>query len=305
LQVKIDITNATGYHLVEAETHSVNIPAGFSGPIKIILPLNITKLLKSLTYDYLFDSFLLNISLTINADYAFQIFHLRANYDTQEDWIGPVANLSVVVVDTDISFDNAIKMQSIIQVSHDGWLTLTDIPLNMTVCLSNGTEIASGFSLFSITPRTQNNTLTVTMNPSFTYMLLTENATLDLQGIIDLYGFQFNFSKPYDWGAPLYGLNISAPNYSNINSTHSRIMTNLSATNYSPNPFGCNITMKVNQNDDVLGTSVTEFIFPIGTRAIIPLILNISNPTIPGTLVMILELRTPLEVLLIEHSFSI
>jgi hypothetical protein len=305
LQIEIDIVNSTGYHIIQASTISVDVPAGFSGPLGIIIPLNITELLESFTYNYLFDSFPLNLTLTINADYAFQVFHLKASYQTQEEWIGPLANLSVKVVDTDVSFDKAIKMQSIIQVSHDGWLSLTDIPLNITARLSNGTELASGFSSFTITPGTRNNTLTVTVNPIYAFMLLTENASLVLQASINLYGFQFNYLKPYNWGAPLYNLTISTPEFNIINSTHSKIMTNLSATNYSPIAFGCNATMKITQNDIILGSSVTNFVFPIGIRTTIPLILDITNPTILSSLCITVELRTPLKDLFFEYWLSI
>jgi hypothetical protein len=305
LHVGIDIVNSSGYHIIKAESLSVYILAGFSGPIEIILPLNITELFEGLTYDYLFDTLPLNITLSIIADYAFRVFHLEAKYSTQEEWIGPLANLTTRIVDTDISFDKAIKLRSIFQVSHDGWLSLSEIPLNISVYLSNGSELASGFSSFTIVPGIVNNTLSVTMNPRYASMLVTENATLDLHASINLYGFSINFSKPYNWGAPLYDLKMTTPELSFVNATHSELQTNLSATNYSPIPFGCNATLRVIQSDTILGESRSEFTFPIGISTTIPLLLHTINPTIPGSILVVLELQTPLEVLVYEQSYSI
>jgi hypothetical protein len=305
LQAGIEIVNSTGSQFLKTSTIPMNIAAGFSGILEIILPLNLTELLDNVSYDFLFDIFPLNLTLTIAADYALQVFHLRAEYRTQEEWIGPLANLSIKVVDTNISFNNAIRMQSVIQVSHDGWLSLNDIPLNITARLANGSELASGFSSFTVVPGIQNNTLSVTFNPRFASMLLIDNASLNLQTKMNLYGYELDYSTQYDWGAPLYGLNITTPKISLVNTTHSKIQTNLSATNYSPIPFGCNATLRIVQNEYILGERTSQLYFPIGILTSIPLSLDITNPTISDTLLVVLELRTPLEVLIYEQYFSI
>ncbi|MHA1840313.1 MAG: hypothetical protein ACTSYO_10250 [Candidatus Ranarchaeia archaeon] len=303
LIVGLELVNSTGFLVVSSQTIPVNIPPGFSGLVQIHLPLNLTEILSSGAYHNMFVSDEMNLTLTLSAAYAFQIFRIRLGLTTPLPWIGPLANLTYNLVDTTVDFDDQIILGAVLEVSHEGWMTLNDIPVNVTGKLDNGTVIGSGLSLLTIAPGTHLNMVNITVKDGFEPLLLTENATINLEAALDLLGNQIGFSQPYSWGAPLYGLTFADPSFTVVDGTHSKMTTILNATNYSPLPFGINATISVEQSGSLLGSNETEGTFAVGVLTSLPIIVYVLTPS-PGSVTVTVELKDPVSATVLEQTFT-
>ena len=305
LTIGLELENSTGFLLVAAETIPVNIPAGSSEPIPIRLPINLTQILLSEGSQNMFTSDTMNLTLFFSAAYAFQIFRINVGLTTQQPWIGPLANLSMSLLDTDVTFDDEIKLSALIETTHDGWLSLPNVPINITASLANGTIIGSGINLISIAPTPQSTLANFMIHEGYETLLLLENQSLNIDASLDFNSSQIGFQEGYSWGAPLYGLTLTTPNFPLPNNgTHELIQTMLNATNYSPSVFGINATISVNQSGMHHGSNETQGIFIMGSLTSIPILVYLTPYLASGSFTISVRLNDPLDILVLEQTFT-
>lgn len=239
IDVNLNVADAAGNRLINGTLGPLTINPGQTSSFNATLVLDTSKLSPTALHDLATTSQNLTVSATLSADES-PFIAVSGSVSAQLKWGAPVSGLTEgtpafsqynsttiqVVVPVSFSNDNAYYT-----VSGDG---------KITVLNSSGAQVGGGSVTLDVPPSTsfsQNVNLFVTLPQSQLQSLITTDQALSYTAVFSLPsgGGTFSITQPitYNWGAPLSGLTVGAPQVSPYNATAFQVSVPVSFADHS------------------------------------------------------------------------
>ncbi len=139
---------------------------------------------------------------------------------------------------------NCVLVTWPMEIANEGYYDITDLTLNTQILGDGGVELASSQTTAgTISPQQQAEILhniSLCVNEMLVQeqylfndsdLTLYSSASLDYAGIIP---FELGTNMTIPWGAPLFNLSVSNPQYSQFNTSHVQFMVPISFQNHCP-----------------------------------------------------------------------